>query len=138
MGIRDKCRIIQFQDFGDLRGKLVVIEGESQIPFCIRRVFYIYGSDPDVVRGQHANRDSEFILVNVCGSSRVRVSDGMEEAVVSLDKPMMGLYIPRMVWKEMYDFSSHSVLLALASTHYDEAEYIRDYSEYLKELDACQ
>lgn len=138
MGIRDKCRIIQFQDFGDLRGRLVVIEGESQIPFCIRRVFYIYGSDPDVVRGQHANRDSEFILVNVSGSSRVRVSDGMEEAVVSLDKPMMGLYIPRMVWKEMYDFSSDSVLLALASTHYDEAEYIRDYSEYLKELDACQ
>ncbi len=123
-----------FDDFGDERGKLVVIEGSQSIPFEIKRVFYIYGSDATVVRGQHANRESEFVLVNVAGTSKVRITDGKEEVIVSLDRPMMGVYIPRMVWKDMYDFSEDSVLLVLASTHYDGSEYIRDYDEYLKEV----
>lgn len=134
MGIEDKCRVIQFKDYGDERGKLVVIEGEMQIPFCIKRVFYIYDSDEAIVRGQHANRNSEFILVNVSGSSKVRVSNGAEEKIIFLDKPMMGLYIPAMIWKDMYAFSKDSVLLVLASTHYDETEYIRDYNEYINEM----
>lgn len=134
MGIEDKCRVIQFKDYGDERGKLVVIEGEMQIPFCIKRVFYIYDSDEAIVRGQHANRNSEFILVNVSGSSKVRVSNGAEEKIIFLDKPMMGLYIPAMIWKDMYAFSKDSVLLVLASTHYDENEYIRDYNEYINEM----
>lgn len=134
MGIEDKCRVIQFKDYGDERGKLVVIEGEMQIPFCIKRVFYIYDSDEEIVRGQHANRNSEFILVNVSGSSKVRVSNGAEEKIIFLDKPMMGLYIPAMIWKDMYAFSKDSVLLVLASTHYDETEYIRDYNEYINEM----
>ena len=86
------------------------------------------------MRGQHANRESEFVLINVAGHSKVRITDGTEEFVVSLDKPMMGVYIPRMLWKDMYDFSSDSVLLVLASTHYDDSEYIRNYNDYLKEL----
>lgn len=134
MGIDDKYRIIQFRDFGDERGKLVIIEGEEQIPFSIKRVFYIYDSDPTIVRGQHANKNSEFILVNVSGSSKVRISDGKEERIIPLNKPMMGLYIPSMIWKDMYAFSKDSVLLVLASTHYDENEYIRDYGEYIEEI----
>ena len=130
----DKCKVLQFKDFGDERGKLVVIEGEQAIPFKIERIFYIYGSDADVVRGQHANRQSEFVLVNVAGKSKVRITDGSEEAVVELDKPMKGVYIPKMIWKDMYDFSADSILLVLASTHYDEAEYIRDFEEYVKEM----
>lgn len=134
MTLKEQCPILQFADLGDERGKLVVIEGNQTVPFDIKRIFYIYGSDADVVRGQHANRESEFVLVNVAGSSKVRITDGKEEFTVNLDKPMMGVYIPRMIWKDMYEFSSDSVLLCLASTHYNGQEYIRDYEEYKKEM----
>ncbi|MDE6959969.1 MAG: FdtA/QdtA family cupin domain-containing protein [Lachnospiraceae bacterium] len=132
--LKDRCPILQFADLGDERGKLVVIEGSRNIPFDIQRVFYIYGSDDTVVRGQHANRESEFVLINVAGESKVRITNGSEELIVELNKPMMGVYIPKMIWKDMYDFSADSVLLVLASTHYDGEEYIRDYDEYLKEM----
>lgn len=132
MNLQEKCKIINFTDLGDERGKLVVIEGGLAIPFDIQRVFYIYGSDSTVIRGQHANRESEFVLINVAGTSKVRISDGNEELIIELNKPMMGVYIPKMIWKDMYDFSEDSVLLVLASTHYDGKEYIRDYDEYIK------
>lgn len=132
MSLQDRCPIIEFKDFGDERGKLVVVEGSRSIPFAIQRVFYIYESDSTVVRGQHANKESEFVLINVAGKSKVRITDGTEEFVVNLDRPMMGVYIPKMIWKDMYDFSEDSVLLVLASTHYDDKEYIRDYEEYQK------
>ena len=134
MTLQERCSVLQFDDLGDERGKLVVIEGNQSIPFDIKRVFYIYESDATVVRGQHANRDSEFVLINVAGQSKVRITDGKEEFIVELNKPMMGVYIPKMIWKDMYDFSSDSVLLVLASTHYDGKEYIRDYEDYLKEV----
>lgn len=133
MGIWDKCKLLQFKELGDDRGNLVVVEGEESIPFAIKRVFYIYNSDSDVVRGEHANRESEFVLINVSGSSKVRISDGKVEDMVLLDKPGKGLYIPKMVWKDMYDFSEDSVLLCLASTHYNSKEYIRDFEEFRKE-----
>ena len=129
-------KLLQFADFGDERGKLVVIEGDnlSGVPFDIKRVFYIYGSDRTVVRGQHANRNSEFVLVNVAGSSKVMITDGKKKEIVELNQPMEAVYIPRMIWKEMYDFSPDSVLLVLANTHYDSHEYIRNYEEYIKEM----
>ena len=86
------------------------------------------------MRGQPANLESEFVLINVSGTSKVRITDGKEEFNVELNKPMMGVYIPKMVWKDMYDFSPDSVLLVLASTHYDGKEYIRNFDEYLKEI----
>lgn len=126
------CRLLDFKDFGDERGKLIVVEGFKDIPFEIKRVFYIYGTEAGVVRGKHANKESKFVLINVAGKSKVRVTDGLRECIVELDRPMQGIYLPQMVWKDMYDFSSDSVLLVLASTHYDGNEYIRDYDEYLK------
>lgn len=132
--IKELYRKLHFPDLGDERGKLVVAEGGIDIPFEIKRVFYIYGSDDSVVRGQHANRESEFVLINVAGSSKVMITDGENKDVVELSRPMEGLYLPKMVWKEMYDFSPDSVLLVLASTHYDGSEYIRDYEEYKKEI----
>ena len=134
MNLKEKCKIFHFKDLGDERGKLVVIEGAEAIPFEIKRVFYIYDSDSTVVRGQHANKESEFVLINVAGNSKVRITDGIEEFVVELNEPMMGVYIPKMIWKDMYDFSKDSVLLVLASTHYDGKEYIRCYEDYLKEM----
>lgn len=134
MDIRNQYKILEFGDLGDERGNLVVVEGSQDIPFEIKRVFYIYGSDSEVVRGQHANRNSEFVLINVSGTSKVRVDNGFEEAVIELNRPRMGLYLPTMLWKDMYDFSEDSVLLVLTNTHYDGAEYIRSYEEYLKEV----
>lgn len=132
MSLREQYRIIEFADFGDERGNLVVIEGDGMdIPFDIKRVFYIYGSDSEVVRGSHANIETEFLLVNVSGTSKVRVDNGYEEEIIELNKPRTGLYLSNMLWKDMYDFSSDSVLLVLASRHYDPDEYIRDYDEYL-------
>ena len=136
--VTEQCKVLNFADLGDERGKLVVVEGEQHIPFAIQRVFYIYGSDSEVVRGQHANRESEFVLINVGGTSKVRIDNGHSEAIIELNKPMMGLYIPTMVWKDMYDFSEDSILLVLASTHYNGKEYIRDYEEYKKEMGALK
>ena len=134
MSIKDQYKILEFGDLGDERGKLVVVEGAQDIPFNIQSVFYIYGSDSEVVRGQHANRNSEFVLINVSGSSKVRVDNGFEEDIIELNRPRMGLYLPTMLWKDMYDFSADSVLLVLANTHYDGHEYIRDYDEFIKEV----
>lgn len=130
--LSETYQIFEFKEYGDERGNLVVIEGNGMdIPFDMKRVFYMYGSDDSVIRGQHANRYTSFVLVNVSGSSKVKIDNGKEHIVVELNKPRMGLYIKPMVWKEMYDFSPDSVLLVLADTHYDGAEYIRDYKEYL-------
>ena len=139
MKLDAQYKLIDFVDRGDERGNLVVIEGEvMDIPFDIKRVFYIYGSDDTVVRGQHANRETEFLLVNVAGTSKVRVDNGHESAIIELNKPRMGLYIPAMLWKDMYDFSADSILLVLASRHYDAHEYIRNYDDYLVELKAWE
>lgn len=129
----NKVRMVEFPQRGDERGQLVVVEGGQDIPFDIKRVFYIYGSDNSVVRGQHANRKSEFVLINVAGRSKVKVKDGEgNEAIYCLNRPHTGIYLPTMVWKDMYDFSEDSVLLVLTNTHYDANEYIRNYEEFAK------
>ena len=131
----ENYKVLEFKEFGDDKGNLVVAEGSGfDIPFDIRRVFYIYGSERDIKRGLHANRYTKFVLINVSGSSKVLIDDGKKREVVVLDKPRMGLYLGPMVWKEMYDFSPDSVLLCLASEHYIESEYIRDYDEFIKEI----
>lgn len=133
--LSDQYKIVEFKEYGDERGNLVVIEGNGiHIPFDIKRVFYMYGSDPDVIRGQHANRDTSFVLINVSGSSKIKIDNGRQQTIVELNKPRMGLYLEPMLWKEMYEFSADSVLLVLADTHYNENEYIRNYDDYLKEI----
>lgn len=127
-------RLLSFKQLGDERGSLVVVEGDGMdVPFDIKRIFYIYGSDNDVVRGQHANRKTKFVLINVAGTSKVRVDDGKgNEVVFSLNRPHTGIYFSEMIWKEMYDFSEDSVLLCLASEPYDNSEYIRDYDDFVR------
>ena len=135
--MNDSVRMLEFPQHGDERGHLVGVEGLTDIPFEIKRIFYIYGSDRDVVRGCHANRRSEFVLINVSGQSKVRVRDGFgNEAVFSINRPHTGLYLPRMIWKDMYDFSRDSVLLVLSNEPYDAREYIRDYDAFVREVAA--
>jgi len=129
----NKVQMLEFPQLGDERGHLVIAEAMKDVPFEIKRVFYIYGSDEDVVRGQHANKETEFVLINVAGKSKVKVKDGEgNEAIYCLNRPHTGIYLPTMIWKDMYDFSNDSVLLVLASTHYNPDEYIRDYDEFVK------
>ena len=133
MNVIPLAQMLEFSQKGDERGHLVIVEGEKDIPFAIKRMFYIYGSDKDIIRGQHANKQSEFVLINVAGTSKVKVKDGKgNESIFCLNRPYTGVYLPRMVWKEMYDFSEDSVLLCVASTAYDPSEYIRNYDEFVR------
>ena len=129
------AKLLDFKKNGDERGYLTVVEGNKTIPFEIKRVFYIYGTEQNIVRGNHSNRKTEFVLIAVSGSCKVLVKDGLgHEEIYCLDDPNQGLYLPRMLWKEMYDFSKDCVLLVLASEHYDEQEYIRNFEELQDEM----
>ena len=121
-----------FQPHGDDRGQLVALEEFKDIPFSIKRVYYMYDTLPDVVRGHHAHKNLEQILVCVHGSCKIRLDNGKEKKVVALEKPYEGLYVANNMWREMFDFSSDAVLMVFASDYYDESDYIRDYDEFLK------
>ncbi|MGL4866435.1 MAG: sugar 3,4-ketoisomerase [Cetobacterium sp.] len=129
-----KYKLLSFPQLGDDRGHLVVVEGMKNIPFEIKRMFYIYGTKEDVVRGQHANRKSEFVLINLAGSCKIKVDDGRNEEIIVLDKAHEGIYLDKMVWKDMYDFSENSILLVLSNQSYDSEEYVRDYAKFKKEI----
>lgn len=124
--------MFQFPPHGDERGQLIAIEENKDIPFTVRRVYYIYDTLPGVRRGHHAHKCLEQILVCVSGSCRIHLDDGSDTAEVLLDKPWEGLYICNDIWREMYDFAPGTVLLVLASEPYDEADYIRNYDEFLR------
>lgn len=121
-----------FQPHGDERGQLVALEEYKDIPFAIKRVYYIYDTLEGVVRGGHAHKSLEQILVCIHGSCKIRLDNGYESKVVPLEKPYEGLYISNDMWREMYDFSPDAVLLVFASKLYDEKDYIRDYEEFLR------
>lgn len=129
-----RYKILSFPQLGDERGHLVVVEGLKDIPFEIKRMFYIYGTKTDVVRGQHANKKSEFVLINLSGNCKIKVDDGENKEVIILDKPHEGIYLEKMVWKDMFDFSEDSILLVLSNHSYDSEEYVRDYENFKKEM----
>ncbi|WML54784.1 FdtA/QdtA family cupin domain-containing protein [Neobacillus sp. PS3-12] len=129
-----KYRMLEFPQLGDDRGQLVVVEQLKNIPFDLKRIFYLYGTKGDVARGQHANRFSQFVLINLNGTCKVLVDDGEHSEVICLDKPHTGIYLDKLVWKEMFDFSSDSILLVLSSELYDKSEYIDSYDQFLKEV----
>lgn len=123
-----------FPPHGDDRGQLIAIEEQKDLPFDIKRVYYIYDTKAGVRRGFHAHRNLEQILVCVHGSCKILLDNGKEQETVVLDNPSDGLYIANNVWREMFDFSPDAVLLVLASEYYDEADYIRNYDDFLKML----
>ncbi len=121
-----------FPPHGDDRGQLVAIEAMKDLPFEVKRVYYIYDTLAGVRRGFHAHRNLQQILICVSGSCKIHLDNGTDTAEVLLDKPNEGLYIANDMWREMYDFSPDAVLLVLASEYYDEADYIRNYADFLK------
>ena len=120
-----------FQPHGDERGQLISLEEYNDIPFSIKRVYYMYDTKNGVVRGHHAHKKLEQILVCIHGSCKIRLDNGNEKKVVILEKPYEGLYIPNNMWREMFDFSEDAVLLVFASELYDENDYIRDYDKFI-------
>lgn len=123
---------IVFGIHGDSRGQLVAIEQLKDIPFEIKRVYYMYDTTEGVTRGYHAHKNLQQVLICVHGSCKIRLDNGTKKEIVTLDKPNEGLYVSNNMWREMFDFSPDAVLMVLASELYDESDYIRDYDEFLK------
>ena len=120
-----------FQPHGDERGRLVALEEYKEVPFKIKRVYYMYDMSPGIVRGRHAHKNLQQILICIHGSCKILLDNGSEKKVVPLEKPYEGLYVANNMWREMYDFSKDAVLMVLASELYDENDYIRNYDEFL-------
>ncbi len=127
-------KMLSFPEYDD--GGAVVVEGLKDIPFEIKRVFYIFGKgNVGTVRGKHSNRKSEFVLFNVKGKSKVKtIDEDKNEVIYELNEPNQGVYLPKMVWKEMYDFTEDSVLMVLTNEYYDSSEYIRDFDDFVVEM----
>ncbi len=121
-----------FQQHGDDRGMLVALEEFNDIPFEIKRVYYMYDTIDGVRRGLHAHKSLEQILICIHGSCKILLDNGNEKKIVSLERSYEGLYVPNNMWREMYDFSKDAVLMVLASEVYNEDDYIRDYDTFLK------
>ena len=121
-----------FQQHGDERGQLVALEEMKDIPFDIKRVYYMYDTGEGVRRGFHAHKALEQILICIHGSCKILLDNGTEKKIVPLEKPYEGLYIANDMWREMYDFSPDAVLMVLASEYYNEEDYIRNYDDFLE------
>lgn len=127
-----EIKYIKFEKHGDDRGMLVALEQLKNIPFDIRRVYYMYDTKPGVTRGYHAHKTLKQILICVKGSCKIRLDDGVNKETISLSDPSIGLYLESNIWREMYDFSEDAVLMVLASEVYDETDYIRNYEKFIE------
>ncbi len=125
--------LYKLKDLSDEYGHLTPIESQIDVPFEIKRVYYITKVMPDVTRGFHSHRKLHQVLICLNGSIKIRLKNPLEEETIELDAPSVGLYIGPNVWREMFDFSPGSVLLVLASDHYDEADYVRNFDNYMDE-----
>ena len=134
----DKARMIDLPVVSDPRGDLTFLEGGRHVPFDIRRVYYLYNVPVDSERGGHAQRTLEQVVFALSGSFRMRIDDGQTKADVWLRDPRQGLYIRNMIWREMDLFSQGAVCMVIASHRYDEADYYRDYGEFLADSGAAQ
>jgi hypothetical protein len=130
----EECRIIDLPKITDSRGNLSFIEGNVHIPFDIKRVYYLYDVPGGAERGGHAHLDLKQFIIAISGSFDVILKDGFDIKKYHMNRSYYGLYISNMVWRELNNFSSGSVCLVFASTLYDEADYLRDYREFLYKI----
>lgn len=123
-----------FQQHGDTRGQLIALEEKRDIPFKIKRVYYMYDTGKTVRRGYHSHKTLKQILVCVHGECKVLLNDGMETETLLLNTPYEGIYVGPNIWREMYDFSNDAVLMVFASEYYNEEDYIRNYDDFIKSI----
>jgi dTDP-4-dehydrorhamnose 3,5-epimerase-like enzyme len=124
--------ILKFNVKGDHSGSLVALEKGADFPFDIKRVYYIWGTDKQMVRGRHAHKNLEQVVVCTSGSCDFILDNGRERETIRLSSPSEGLYIKQHIWREFTNFSDDCVVMVLASEHYNEVDYIRDYDEFLQ------
>ena len=124
----------EFNILGDYRGQLVALEENRNIPFDLKRVFYIFGTQEGVSRGNHSHYKTKQFLVAVNGSCKVTLDDGYNKETFNLNQPNLGLFQDALIWGTMHDFSSDCVLMVLANEYYDASDYITDYDKFLKEV----
>lgn len=117
---------------GDKRGSLIALEANKEVPFDIKRVFYIYGTQQDVPRGNHSHYKTKQFLVSVAGSCKVTLDDGKSKETFDLDKPNIGLFQDALIWGTMHEFSPDCVLMVLADDYYDASDYITNYDKFLE------
>ncbi|CAI6150549.1 MAG: TDP-4-oxo-6-deoxy-alpha-D-glucose-3,4-oxoisomerase [uncultured Sulfurimonas sp.] len=127
-------KLDEFKVLGDDRGQLVALESNRQIPFDVKRVFYIYGTQPDTPRGNHSHYKTKQYLVAVAGSCKITLDDGKNKETFNLNKPNLGLFQDALFWGTMHDFSSDCVLLVMADAYYDASDYITNYDDFLEEV----
>jgi dTDP-4-dehydrorhamnose 3,5-epimerase-like enzyme len=127
----EECKIIELPRISDPRGNLTFIEGNRNIPFAMKRAYWIYDVPGGEIRGGHSYRMLHELIIAVSGSFDVAVDDGRNKKMFSLNRSYYGLYVPSMIWRDVENFSTNSLCLILASDVYSEADYIRDYGEYL-------
>lgn len=125
---------INFDVKGDERGSLIALEACDNIPFEIKRVYYIYGTHSNVIRGKHAHKKLKQVIICMSGSCDFILDDGVNRETVHMNKPDQGIYIYDLIWREFTNFSNNCIVMVLASEHYNNADYIRDYNEFLKEV----
>ena len=125
---------MMYELFGNYQGKLIALEKGDEFPFDIKRVYYIWGNEKNVIRGHHAHRKLEQVMVCVAGSCDFILDDGREKVKIHLNDPSQGLYIKHNIWRTFTNFSKDCVVMVLASEYYDEADYIRDYNLFLNEV----
>ncbi|EAH8787468.1 WxcM-like domain-containing protein [Campylobacter jejuni] len=129
------CKLINLKYFDDKNSTLIAIEKQVNCPFEVKRIFYIFDVPKNTIRGEHANLNSEFLFIALKGECKIKIDNGKEQKNFILNNPKQGLYMDKMLWKQMYDFSKDCILLVLSNTLYDTNEYIRDYNEFLKAVD---
>ena len=129
-----KYELLNFNVRGNHEGSLVALESSKNVPFDIKRVYYIWGNKNDVIRGKHAHRKLEQVIICTSGSCDFILDNGTERTTVHLNSPSQGLYIKSNIWREFTNFSSDCVVMVLASEHYDEKDYIRDYKTFVNEM----
>ncbi|MFA4944308.1 MAG: FdtA/QdtA family cupin domain-containing protein [Lentisphaeria bacterium] len=130
MGL-EQVRLLEFPKISDPRGSLSFVEGERHLPFAIKRVFYLYGIAPGQSRGGHAHKWHDEVIIPLAGSFDIILDDGFAKQPHHLDQPHVGLFLPRLVWQDLVNFSPGAVCLVLASDVYSEADYYRRYPEFL-------
>lgn len=125
-------KIYEFKNHGDYRGELVALEYPKDLPFPVKRIYYIYNVPENITRGFHSHNELQQILICLGGSVKIKLKTPEDEKIVLLDNPNKGLFVDKMIWREMFEFSENATLLVLASMEYDENDYIRNYDDYEK------
>lgn len=137
MGLSD-VKLIEFNKISDCRGNLTFLESGQHVPFDIKRVYYLYDVPGGAVRGGHAHKELQQLIISLSGSFDVVLSDNNDDVKYTLNRPYQGLYVPKMLWRELENFSSGSVCMVLASEYFDENDYYRKFEDYKSVMDSYE